>query len=1251
MKPKFRRFLPAASIQLVLAVSALPAFAADYTWDGSTANFATAHWDDGAGVVTWPGIGNNAIIPNGRVAVDATWDVDAVTLTGGGLDITTGGLFNRAFNLNVATSTANAEVTVDGGTVSRNFINVGRGTGVGTITVNSGSLASTGELWLGSNADAAGFGAMNITGGTVSTGSWLAIGRGDVGTAGFNTRGVLTMSNGTLTVGGGNLAIGAFRVASTATSLMSLSGGTVNVVNHAYVGENASGILDMSGGTLTTGTTFGVRVKAANNAGTGILNLRGGTITTGFVDRIGAVGTGIVNFNGGTLRAAQNNGSFMQFLSQANVFSGGVIIDTNGFNVSSGQALLAPADGGVSATGLVITGGSGYVTPPIVGISGDGTGATAVATISGGAVTGITITNPGTGYTTPPTFSLFGGGGTGASIGGTATLVSNTSGGLTKIGTGNLTLSGSSTYTGLTQVNAGGLIVNSTLASDISVASNADFGGSGTTSGSLTFAAGAHKFFFNPAASTSFLADTITATGATITVLPNGVMTPITNKVILETNGDPISGGTFVSGNTRLSVSASGSQVLASYTPASLVWKGSDGTNPTFWDTDVTANWDNATTTDKFLIGDNVTFNDSATPASPVAVAIQAAVQPSSVTFGNSAKDYVVSGAAIAGTTGLTVSGSGAVTLSNANTYTGLTTVRAGTLNITGSLATGADLLISDVAGKATLTTSGTINRNRLLFGTVSGASGAAYQTAGTVTTTVAGGGSVSLGLVQGGYGYYRISGGSLTTEEIAIGTWGTAFGQNTGGSGYMEITGGTVTNNGWLVMNRSEGALAPAQQSVLNVSGGSLTYRGGGLVANWAGSGNIQTTQINVSGTGSIATLSGSPINLSWNGNAANTATLNLNGGTVTPSNITGGRGFVNFNGTTVKPFANNANFLTVNTATVYSGGAIIDTDGKDITITQALLAPTGDGVSAAGLAITGGSGYIAPPFVEISGGGGTGATAIATVSGGAVTGIIITNPGTGYTSVPTFTLNGGGGTGASVAAGTATTVPNSSGGLTKNGAGTLTLSALNGYTGNTTVNGGVLAIGQAYLADSSSVSIATGAQMALNFTGDDTVASVTLGTTTYTAPGNYNASTFPTFFTGGGSLVIAGAASDYDAWANSFTPPVGLSTADDDGDGLSNFEEYAFGLNPKSGASANPFTQPLNKGTGQFKYTRRATPTSTGVTYTYESSTTLSGTWPSFIPVSESSNNATPVEEITVTVPASLLTEPKLFIRVKAD
>lgn len=58
----------------------------------------------------------------------------------------------------------------------------------------------------------------------------------------------------------------------------------------------------------------------------------------------------------------------------------------------------AAIDGGVHVV-KVTSGGSGYGSAPAVTITGDGTGATANSTISGGAVTAVTITNPGTGYT------------------------------------------------------------------------------------------------------------------------------------------------------------------------------------------------------------------------------------------------------------------------------------------------------------------------------------------------------------------------------------------------------------------------------------------------------------------------------------------------------------------------------------------------------------------------------------------------------------------------------------------------------------------------------------------------------------------------------------------------------------------------------------------------------------------------------------------------------------------------------------
>lgn len=74
--------------------------------------------------------------------------------------------------------------------------------------------------------------------------------------------------------------------------------------------------------------------------------------------------------------------------------------------------------GGRLKTIHVDSGGSGYseTSPPSVIIGGPGTGASATATVIGGALAYITVTNPGTGYTTNPTVTLSTAFGSGASV-------------------------------------------------------------------------------------------------------------------------------------------------------------------------------------------------------------------------------------------------------------------------------------------------------------------------------------------------------------------------------------------------------------------------------------------------------------------------------------------------------------------------------------------------------------------------------------------------------------------------------------------------------------------------------------------------------------------------------------------------------------------------------------------------------------------------------------------------------------------
>ena len=75
-------------------------------------------------------------------------------------------------------------------------------------------------------------------------------------------------------------------------------------------------------------------------------------------------------------------------------------------------APFQPASDVVSQISIT-TGGTGYTSEPTVTLTGGGgTGATAIAGITAGAVSSVTITNPGSGYTTAPTVGFTGGGGT-----------------------------------------------------------------------------------------------------------------------------------------------------------------------------------------------------------------------------------------------------------------------------------------------------------------------------------------------------------------------------------------------------------------------------------------------------------------------------------------------------------------------------------------------------------------------------------------------------------------------------------------------------------------------------------------------------------------------------------------------------------------------------------------------------------------------------------------------------------------------
>ena len=1015
------------------------------------------HAISGAGTFTQLGTGTTTL--SGASSYTGTTTVTAGTLTVTGS--TNQGI--AASDVLIAnTAAGNAVLNIQGAVTAR-YLSVGGVTGAsGAVYMNSGTYTGGADIELGftfgAGVTTGGYGYLGMTGGTVNTNRFQF---GSQNVPAQNGVGVGLISGGTVNAGSYVILSRYGTTPGTIGTLTVATGGTLNHTS-ATAGQNfgmgwqgaGRAELNLTGGVITsaTGRTLGFGAGGALWTGTGIVNLDAGTLTTTAITTAGTGASSYLNFNGGTLKAVTTQAAFLPALTGVYVngafgsFSGNSTIDNNNVAITIAAPLIAPTGSGV-ATIPVTAGGSGYIGAPAVSITdgGSGFGATAIANmVDDGTGNGtfkigsITITNPGNNYTAPSVAFVGGGNGVTVPTLGTLTTALNSSGNLGFTGASVTTLSGVNTFTGNIALNtAGGTLalantVSQSIVGNISGDGNLSQTGAGTTT--LSSAVNSYTGI-----------TTISAGTLQVATLANGGSTSSIGQSTNAAANLVFSGGTLA------------------YTGGSVV--------------------------------------------SDRAFAINAAAT-GTINVSNAATTLSLPGATGAVTTGaLTKTGPGALTLSGANTYNGNTTVSGGMLNITGSLtglAATTNLAYGGTVGNTivNISGSGSINNYKNFTGAnVAGSIAVMNQTGGNTSTLGTNGQDTQWVAQNGGYGYLNITGGTFNTGRFdAVGATG-------GGTAVVYVGGGGTFNNNsgdWLILPRNAGV-------------GQLTVGpGGSLVRTAAVTANLGITMDASNARGALNIAGGTvdtgvrPINFGF-GSAAFTNTrgfVNLAGGTLSvgaailQSNTNaGGQYFEHFNfvGGTLKSNAaitwlpaasavghtitatiygaatnnNNANaaFNTqIGTSSNFTGGLTVDTNGFATTIAQPLRGASGFGVTQADIGdlslLAGNSGYIGAPSVVFSapasptGVPASGYAAIDTITG-KVTGIVITNPGT-YASgeAPTITLSGGGGSITPITTPVLATA-NVSGGLTKIGAGTLTLSGANTYTGGTTVSGGTLALG----------------------------------------------------------------------------------------------------------------------------------------------------------------------------------------------
>jgi autotransporter-associated beta strand protein len=829
----------------------------------------------------------------------------------------------------------------------------------------------------------------------------------------------------------------------TASKIIKVGAGHNLIISGNILNASGSRSLTKSG---TASTGGGMLTLSGNNTYTGGTTISAGTLQIGNANALGT--TGNITFSGGALQ--YGSGITVDLSGRIKNSASAMFIDTNGQSVSLNSVLDSSNSAGLTKTGsgtLTLNASNTYtgnstISAGILQIgNANALGTSGNITFGGGALqygSGITVDLSGRIKNSGSAMSIDT---NGQSVTFASILDSSNSGGLTKNGSGTLTLNASNTYTGATTINAGTLSI------------------AAITNGGV---AGALGNSTNAAANLVLGGGTLLYTGSNGSTDRNFTLSNATTSVIdVSSAGTTLTiSGTATTTTGGLTKNGSGTLLLAgsnNYTGDTTVNSGilQIGANNRISDSStlrVNGGTFNMATFNDTVAGVILSANGTISGTNPILT---------------STSDFILengtAAAILAGTVGVNKTTSGTVTLSAANTYSGATTINAGTLQIGNGGTTGA------LSSSSAITNNGTLvfNRSNAITQGTNFASGIS----GTGNVTQAGTGTLTFNGTNSYTGTTTISAGTLALNSSAS--------NNSTISGNILINGGTlnygsaisdqISNSATVTLSSGSFALVNRDETIgtIAMSGGALSMTSGVLTLSSDAGFTGGTISMTVAG-GSIVTAGQTTLgNVTFSYSNASNATKGLifSSGLIVDANTTAnftnastGVGRISLEGSTqVFDVGASANMnIGWALASTNSSGALTKNGTGTLTLSAANTY-TGTTTVNAGTVSLNNVNALQNSTLDT---GTSGSQALAFSVAGANTYNIGAIQGGDTLDFGNNTISVGANNAATSFTGT---LAGSGGNLTKVGSGAFTLSGNNSYTGTTTISGGTIRLGNA--------------------------------------------------------------------------------------------------------------------------------------------------------------------------------------------